>query len=126
MWKPLVGHKLPKTDTSHIRVTEEERLAQYVKVVDSLTIDQTKKLEKKVLQLEEQQAQEIQRLRQDFEDYKEAIRKQDRLDSEALDDSESRNKAILKKQYGIDDFEFEWVSRERAKELDAQLRKVSN
>jgi hypothetical protein len=60
----LSGHRLPNLDASYIRVTEEDRLAEYVKAIDLLTIDPTKRLEQKVQDLEGQQAQEIKTLKE--------------------------------------------------------------
>jgi site-specific recombinase XerD len=44
----LSGHQLPYVDASYIRTTEEDRLAEYVKTIDLLTIDPTKRLQRKV------------------------------------------------------------------------------
>jgi len=43
-WKPLVGHKLPRTDSSYIRLTEEYLLAEYVKAIPLLSIDSKQRL----------------------------------------------------------------------------------
>jgi integrase len=119
----LSGHRLPNQDAAYIRVSEEDRLAEYVKALPILTISNDQRLAQenrdlKTVQAQEiaQQAQEIQRLREDFNHYKEEVRNQDHVDMNALDEFEVRNKANLKKQYGID-YEFEWVTPERAKEL---------
>lgn len=50
-------------DASYIRTTEEDRLAEYVKAIDFLTVNPTKRLQEKVQELESEQAQEIAQLR---------------------------------------------------------------
>lgn len=59
----LSGHQLPNMDASYIRTTEEDRLAEYVKAIDFLTVNPTKRLQEKVQELESEQAQEIAQLR---------------------------------------------------------------
>jgi hypothetical protein len=59
----LSGHKLLNQDASYIRTTEEDRLAEYVKTMDLLTIDPTKRLQQKVADLEGKQAEEISELK---------------------------------------------------------------
>jgi integrase len=74
----LSGHRLPNLDASYIRVTEEDRLAEYVKAIDLLTVDPTKRLEQKVQDLEGKQAEEIERLKSQLQGYKdEQARAQD-------------------------------------------------
>ena len=58
----LSGHHLPNQDASYIRATEEDRLKEYLKAADALTIDPTQRLQQKVKDLEGQQAQEIAQL----------------------------------------------------------------
>jgi integrase len=55
----LAGHRLPNNDPHYVYRTEEDRLAEYVKVIDRLTINQEHKLQKKVQELEGRQAQKI-------------------------------------------------------------------
>jgi hypothetical protein len=101
------------------------RMRGYISVINDLTISEENRLRSQVEKLSvdsekiDRQAKELQKLREDFQNYKEEMRKQDRIDSEALDDLVARNEAKLKKRYGID-FEFEWVSPERAKELELE------
>ncbi len=64
----LSGHQLPYVDANYIRTTEEDRLTEYVKAIDLLTIDPTKRLEQKVKELESEQAGEIIQLRQKVND----------------------------------------------------------
>ena len=66
-WKSLVGHKLPKPDDSYILTTEEDRLKDYAKVIDSLTISQEHKLRKENQDLKTSQAQELIMLKQKLE-----------------------------------------------------------
>ena len=68
-WKHLAGHKLKDTDESYIRTTEEDRLAEYVKAIDLLTIDPTQRLQEKVQELKGQQAQEIAMLKERLKSY---------------------------------------------------------
>ena len=67
----LSGHKLPNQDASYIRTTEEDRLAEYVKAIDLLTIDPTKRLEQENQDLKVTQAQEIERLKTQLKGYEE-------------------------------------------------------
>lgn len=74
----ISGHHLPNMDSSYIRTTEEDRLTEYVKAIPLLTIDPTQRLQDKVNELEGQQAQEIERLREQLQKYKdEQTRAQD-------------------------------------------------
>ena len=59
----LAGHKLPNQDPHYIRRTEEDMLAEYVKVIPLLTIDQSKKLEKENQELKTERDDEIARLK---------------------------------------------------------------
>ena len=68
-WKHLAGHKLKDTDESYIRTTEEDRLAEFVKAIDLLTIDPTQRLQEKVQELKGQQAQEIAMLKERLKSY---------------------------------------------------------
>jgi hypothetical protein len=63
----LSGHQLPYVDASYIRTTEEDRLAEYVKTIDLLTIDPTKRLQRKVQELETGQAQEIAQIKSRYD-----------------------------------------------------------
>ena len=65
----LSGHQLPYVDANYIRTTEEERLQEYVKAIPLLTIDPTQRLQKKVKELEGQQAQEIANLKVQLQTY---------------------------------------------------------
>jgi integrase len=62
----LSGHQLPYVDASYIRTTEEDRLAEYVKAIDLLTIDPTQRLQTRVKELETGQAQEIARIKAQY------------------------------------------------------------
>lgn len=65
----LSGHKLPNMDASYIRTTEEDRLAEYIKAIDFLTVNPTKRLQEKVQELESEQAQEIAMLKERLKSY---------------------------------------------------------
>ncbi len=43
----LVGHQLRREDPSYDRISEEDRLSEYVKVIDLLTINPEHRLKKK-------------------------------------------------------------------------------
>ena len=58
----LSGHKLPNQDSHYNFRTEEEILAEYVKVIDALTINQEHKLRKENEDLKATQAQRITKL----------------------------------------------------------------
>ena len=126
----LMGHN---TGLKHVyfkpQVNEvlegNDRMRGYISVINDLTISEENRLRSQVERLTvdtekiDLQAKEIQRLREEFQHYKEELKKQIRMDMKGLDDFEIRNKAKLKKQYGID-FEFEWVTPERARELEQE------
>ena len=76
-WKPLVGHKLPKTDSSYIRLTEEYLLTQYVKAIPLLTIDPTQRLQQEIRDLKVTQAQEISQQAQEIANLKSRVERQD-------------------------------------------------
>jgi hypothetical protein len=44
----LVGHKLPGLDKSYLRLSEEDRLAEYAKAIDMLTISYEGKLKQQI------------------------------------------------------------------------------
>ncbi|MGH9979534.1 MAG: hypothetical protein ACRD8Z_27400, partial [Nitrososphaeraceae archaeon] len=69
----LSGHKLPNLDSSYVHRhrNEEDMLSEYAKAIPLLTIDPTKRLQKKVQELEGQQSQEIERLKAQLQGYKE-------------------------------------------------------
>jgi len=49
----LVGHKMSRgLDVNYDRTSEEDRLAEYLKAVDLLTINSENRLKKKIHQLE--------------------------------------------------------------------------
>jgi hypothetical protein len=50
----IVGHKLRNLDSHYIYKTEEDLLAEYIKIVDLLTFDPSVKLQEKVKELEKQ------------------------------------------------------------------------
>jgi hypothetical protein len=68
----LVGHQLRREDPSYDRTSEEDRLREYLKVVDLLTINPEHSLKKRVQELESEQAQEINRLKADIYEDREA------------------------------------------------------
>ena len=70
-WKCLVGHKLPKPDDSYVLTTEEDRLAEYVRAIPLLTINQNQKLQQENHDLKVTQAQEIDRLKTQIDTLKE-------------------------------------------------------
>lgn len=102
-----------------------DRMRGYISVINDLTISEENQLRSQVERLTvdtekiDQQARELQRLREEFEHYKEEHRKQIKIDMEELDDFEARNKSKLKKEHGID-FEFEWVDKETADYYEAR------
>jgi hypothetical protein len=102
-----------------------DRMRGYISVINDLTIIEENRLRSQVKRLTvdtekiDQQARELQRLREEFEHYKEEHRKQIKIDMEELDDFEARNKSKLKKEHGID-FEFEWVDKETADYYEAR------
>lgn len=59
----ISGHRLPNQDVSYIRVTEEDRLTQYVKAIPLLTISDNQRLAQENQHLKTVQAQEIERLK---------------------------------------------------------------
>jgi len=76
----------------YYRPQESEILQDYIThAADALTISNEHRLNKQVERLEGQQADEIKRLREEFEDYKESIREQDKLDFAALKDMIEKN-----------------------------------
>ena len=64
----LAGHRLSGNNASYVRTSEEDRLQEYLKAVDLLTIDPNQRLEQKVKELESEQAGEIIQLRQKVKD----------------------------------------------------------
>ena len=51
-WEYLVGHRLPRDDPSYDRTSEEDRLSEYAKVIDSLTISPENKLRERIAEQE--------------------------------------------------------------------------
>ena len=47
-----MGHKLPGQDVSYVRATTEDRLMEYMKAVDLLTIDSKHRLKTRITELE--------------------------------------------------------------------------
>jgi integrase len=62
----LTGHRLPFQDAAYVRVTEEDRLTEYLKAVPQLTIDPKSRLRDKICELETEQAQEIATLKSKY------------------------------------------------------------
>jgi integrase len=69
----LSGHRLPNLDPSYIRTTEEDRLAEYVKSIDLLTIDPTRRLQTRVQQLENENSEKWTRLEAELKKLKELV-----------------------------------------------------
>ena len=63
----LIGHRLPGQEPSCNRMTEEDRLSEYVKAIPLLTIDPNQRLHTKINELETGQKQEIARLKAHLE-----------------------------------------------------------
>jgi integrase len=125
----LSGHRLPNQDASYIRTTEEDRLAEYVKVIPFLTIDETQRLQDKVKDLEGQQAQEIERLKTQLKGYEveqaRAIKQSHDISNQALEELRARieatedkyERAIVNAEY-LQKFAI-WDRDRRKKELEA-------
>lgn len=62
----LSGHRLPNQDRHYVQKSEEDRLTQYVKAVDLLTIDPNQRLQKRVKELESEKEIEISYLVQEL------------------------------------------------------------
>ena len=76
VWKPLVGHRLPKTNAAYIRLDEEYLLAEYVKVIPFLSIDQTQSLKQENAELKKRQNDylaELGELKEDFYELKQFV-----------------------------------------------------
>jgi integrase len=69
----LSGHRLPNQDASYIRMTEEDRLAEYVKVIPLLTMDPTQRLERENQELRKDYLAELGELREEFNQMKSFI-----------------------------------------------------
>jgi integrase len=73
----LAGHRLPRDDPSYDRTSEEDRLSEYAKVIDSLTISPENKLRERVAEQEytiqhkltekDRQIEEMMRKQEQFE-----------------------------------------------------------
>ena len=55
----LIGHKLPGQEPSYNRMTEEDRLNEFVNAIPLLTIDPSANLKDRVKELEGEQAQRL-------------------------------------------------------------------
>lgn len=75
VWKSLVGHRLPRTDSSYVRLTEEEMFAEYVKAIPLLESDANQRLKQENHELKYVQAQEITQLKAQLGSYKEELLK---------------------------------------------------
>jgi integrase len=70
----LVGHRHSRgLDVNYDRTTEEDRLVEYVKAIDLLTINPEHRLQKKVNELESEQEYEIARLKEEMERNKKTV-----------------------------------------------------
>ena len=70
----LAGHKLPGTNESFVRATEEDRLVEYVKAIDLLTISDESRLKQDLINYEESKSlHEVVELRKRFDELKESI-----------------------------------------------------
>ena len=55
----LTGHAQVGQDASYVLPTEDDLLAEYVKAIPLLTIDQTQKLKTRVKEIETERSQEM-------------------------------------------------------------------
>ncbi len=130
----LVGHKVARgLDYNYDRTSAEDRLEEWSKAIALLTIDPTQRLQDKVNNLEDNQAQEIERLRAQLQGYKdEQARAQDtsmesirelrrRLD--ATEDKYERALLALQhtRKFLIKDRERE---KQRLEEMSPRMRKL--
>lgn len=70
----LVGHRHSRgLDINYDRTSEEDRLVEYVKAIDLLTINPEHRLQKKVNELESEQENEIARLKEEMERNKKTV-----------------------------------------------------
>jgi integrase len=72
----LSGHRLPNQDASYIRTTEEDRLTEYAKAIDLLTISPENRLRKQVAE----QESTIHKLAEKDKQIEEMVRKQEQFE----------------------------------------------
>jgi integrase len=59
----LIGHRLPGQEPSYNRMTEEDRLAEYVKAIPLLTIHSETRLQQQIQQLQSDRLQNIEKIK---------------------------------------------------------------
>jgi DNA mismatch repair ATPase MutS len=69
----LAGHKLRKVDRSYKKSTEEDMLAEYVRAIPFLTIDQTQRLKQENQKLKKDYLAELGELREEFNEMKQLL-----------------------------------------------------
>ena len=70
----LAGHKLPGQDSSYVRATEEDRLMEYRKAIDLLTIKENHRLKTQISQLQTQHSEDWGSLKKEIDQLKFCIR----------------------------------------------------
>ena len=70
----LAGHKLPGQDSSYVRATEEDRLMEYRKAIDLLTIKENHRLKTQISQLQTQHSEDWGSLKKEIDQLKFYIR----------------------------------------------------
>jgi integrase len=69
----LIGHRLPGQEPSYNRMTEEDRLAEYVKAIPFLTIDSNQRLKDEIQQINHKHSEEFERLKRELTEIREIL-----------------------------------------------------
>jgi integrase len=80
----LIGHKMPGMDSHYDRRNQSEFLAEYLKVIPGLTINEEARLSQKVEDLTERQQNEIDTIKQTYEKQIQMLRKHQEMRDDAL------------------------------------------
>ena len=80
----MVGHKVSRgLDVNYDRTTEEDRLSEYLKAVDLLTINSENRLKHKIYQLESQHSDEWNALKVEMAELKTVLDRQAKFSQKA-------------------------------------------
>ena len=80
----LIGHKMPGMDSHYDRRNQSEFLAEYLKVIPRLTINEEARLSQKVEDLTERQQNEIDTIKQTYEKQIQLLREHQEIRDDAV------------------------------------------
>jgi hypothetical protein len=69
----LIGHRLPGQEPSYNRMTEEDRLAEYVKAIPYLTINPNQRLKDEIQQINHKHSEEWGVLKEEVKELKQLL-----------------------------------------------------